>query len=200
MEETTDYRANEKLKKKRYRRIRATFNEWKKGRALRIPVAAVATFILGAGVKLYAAEKPSKSLFLISAVLFLVWYVMRIAHAKVPYVVVKAREDEIVQIAANNFVYAYKTRMDPSNIGQQVTVMMTMQKNDIKDIVEMTKPRRLEVTGTFLRQICTAEQFLNRHDPSVKIKKGTREKGTLVLYDYYNKADAMFSGIKDIHK
>lgn len=197
MEKTTDYRANEKLKKRKYPKIRASFSEWKKGRALRIPVMAVAIFILCAAVKLNAMGKQSTSLFAISIVLFMVWYVMKIVTAKTAYASVKGRDSEIVQVSDNNIVYAYRTRMDAAALGQDITIMLTMQKNGIKEIAEKAKPRRLEITGAILRQVCTPEQFLNRHDPAVKIKKGTKEAGTIVLYDYYYRSDAMYEEIKE---
>lgn len=198
MDGITEYRANEKKKKRRYPRIRATFNEWKRGRAIRIPIMAVAIFILCAGVKLQADGKPSKTLYVISILLFLAWYVVKIATAKTAFAAVKGRDNELVQISNDNVVYSYRSRMDESALGQDIAVMFTMQRSGIKEVVEKTKPKRLEITGSMIRQVCTPDQFLNRHNPSVKIKKGTKENRTITLYDYYDSSAVMYEKIKDL--
>lgn len=191
-----DYRANEKNKKRKYPKIRASFSDWKRGRPLRIPIIAVAIFVFLAAVRLQQMDRPSKTLFTLSILLLLAWYVLKVVNARTAYVNIKARKDEIVQISEKDIVYAYRTRMDASALGQEIMVMLTMQKGDVKGIIEKTKPRRLELTGMIHHQTCSPDQFLNRQNPSVKIKKGTRAEDTIVLYDYYNRSDAMFAEIK----
>lgn len=191
------YPVDEKLKKKVSPKIRAATYSWKKGRLLRTAMASVAAFILSAAVIMMLKKgKADMILFVLSGILFLAWYFLRVIHSREALISVKWMDNELIEIDSESLSYSYRTNFPGSNSNHDA-IIITILKKDIRKVVRYDRPARIEVFGTFKLLECDPDALLNRHIVALGDSDGEHQNGNLIFFNYFNKSDELFRKIQE---
>lgn len=197
MEPAFEYPADEKLKKKVFPQIRAATYSWKKGRMLRTAMASVAAFILSVAIIMLMKGKGDTLLFVLSGILFLVWYFLRVIHSREALISVKWSDNELVKVDSESLSYSYRTNF-PGAKGQYDAVIITILKKDILEVVRYDTPARIEVSGTFKILECDPDELLNHHIVALGDKDGEYQKGKQIFFKYFEKSDELFQKLQTL--